>query len=202
MRCIFPLVFLLFLTLFCQRFCQSELILTTSMISKVALTFYHGIKTMMDKKKEGLMSEDNSRVLGALNSISSDYQEMRDRILSKISNDLKNKITDKTDDFFNRVATIQRLYEKFVRIYRRGEDGAPHLEDTIVQEFAEEVTSPTRSVIKKQIDSMYHALFFKDFVGDSVINILLKESTVSMNQDQVSILSSFNCKLYIIFLGS
>lgn len=157
-----------------QKSCEANPVLSVPMLSKAAMAIYKGIKNYAEKKNEGLMSEDTVAIMKTLKSMSSDHQEMKDRILSKIKNNLKNKITDRTDKFFKYVLGIQDVYKTFLKIYGREDE----FEEPLYRDFAKEVTSFTMSPVTTQIEKMYYTLLKKDYVDDSVISILLKETTV------------------------
>lgn len=173
MRRVGALGCLLFFTLAHQKSCDAVPILSIPLLKQSALALYKGVKSYMDMKNEGIMSEETADIVGRLASMSDDFQEMKNRIISKISSELKNKITGMVEKFFDNVKGIQHVYEEFVENIQT--DG---VEKSILHQFATEVTSPSISPIKNKIKSMYEALFDEDFVKDSVFTILLRDSTV------------------------
>lgn len=176
MKFFIPIFCLLLMTLSFQQTCTGNPILYAKKALDIAIKVYKGLQSA-----EGILedaeskAESGARMRRELSGISQDIQEMKDRLISKLTNDFRDKLTEKTDELFAQVDVINKIYEDFMKMYRNRDK----LDQGYVRQFINEILSPTNSRVKNKAGKMYRALLQKDIRGDNIINILLRNSSVS-----------------------
>lgn len=171
-----PYCCLLLLLLVCQQNSLVNSFISPTTAFKYALKLYKGltaIKSINDSKKShGPVTQDTGHILGKLNKLSTDFQDLKDRLVSKITNNLRDKLTTKTDKFFEHVKDVQSYYKAFLRYYKKRGD----FEESVLKSFADEVTS--KSVLASNVRKMYETLFDEDYKGSSIMNIIAEDTSV------------------------
>lgn len=181
-----PLVCLLLLAFVCQQqtatanpFLAAKKVLdyAINMYQKIdKLQKFLGSELQEDSKKE---TDDKSivelEIYKQMDALSTDFQDLRDRILDKMSNGLKDKITEKTDELFKYVKDVQRLYKVFLDFVAN----ADHYQSSELKDFAQVSTTFSLVELKATIEKMHEALVDFDIRKDNILAIIARESSVS-----------------------
>ncbi|XP_031786848.1 uncharacterized protein LOC100117668 isoform X1 [Nasonia vitripennis] len=180
------LLCLLLLALVCQ---QPNVNANPFLTAKKVLDYAVNLYQKVDKLQKFLSTELNEdsktetdeksivelEIYKKMDQLSTDFQDLRDRILDKMSNGLKDKLTEKTDELFKHVKDVQRLYKTFLDFFAN----AQNYESTELKDFANVATTFSLVELKATIERLHEALVDLDVRRDSIITILSRESSAA-----------------------
>lgn len=169
------------LLLICSSYqvCTGNPLIAANMALKSAVALYQGIQQIQNLANDQQIKPEQVANMERqfhkkLDQLSTDFQDLRNTIINKITNELKDKLTEKSDELFTHMKDVQRFYKKFLNfvVY------ADKYESTEIQDFSDVATTASLVELPTTIEKMHEALVDLDIKQESLISIIAKDSTV------------------------
>lgn len=163
----------------CYHACTANPFLIAQVALKGAVVLYQSIQKIQNLEHDKKMESQHTTIIEhqifqKLDLLSTDFQALKNTMINKISNELKDKLTEKSDELFKHMKDVQRLYRKFLNFVTHPDK----YESTEIQDFSEVATTASLGELPATIEKMHEALVDLDIKRESLCSIIAKESTV------------------------
>ncbi|KAJ8664928.1 hypothetical protein QAD02_006590 [Eretmocerus hayati] len=114
----------------------------------------------------------NARIAMQLQNLAMDLQILGGKLFDKMDS-LPDKLSEKTDDLFEYIKKISRIYKKVIFYHENA--GDEDIED--LKEFARKVTSSGQGELRAMIPEMHDKFVDADIYGKSILNTIAKKNS-------------------------